>query len=95
LALTGKFRRPPGQEPVTKAGAARIVLVVAAVLTYILLAERLGFVLAMALVVFVLLWRFRMRWPLAALVSALVVLAVYQIFAGYLGVPLPRGFWGG
>ncbi|HQH53752.1 MAG TPA: tripartite tricarboxylate transporter substrate-binding protein [Candidatus Hydrogenedentes bacterium] len=95
LALTGKFRRPPGQEPFTKTGAARIVLVVAAVLTYILLAERLGFVLAMALVVFVLLWRFRMRWPLAALVSALVVLAVYQIFAGYLGVPLPRGFWGG
>ncbi|MEA3366468.1 MAG: tripartite tricarboxylate transporter TctB family protein, partial [Candidatus Hydrogenedentes bacterium] len=75
--------------------AAHIALVIGAVLAYMLLAEWLGFVFTMTLLVFVLLWRFRMRWPIAAVVSALLVAAVYQIFANYLRVPLPRGLWGG
>ena len=95
LALTGKFRRPDDLDPVTTPGAGRIALVIGAVLAYMLLAEWLGFVAAMALVLFVLLWRFRMRWPVAAAVSAALVVVVYQIFAVYLRVPLPRGFWGG
>lgn len=95
LAGTGRFRRPAGLEPLTRPGAVRIGLVIGAVFVYMLLAEWLGFVLSMALIVFVLLWRFRMRWPVAAVVSAGLVLAVYQIFAVYLRVPLPRGFWGG
>jgi tripartite-type tricarboxylate transporter receptor subunit TctC len=95
LALAGKFRKPRDLEPVTTSGAGRILLVIGAVLAYMLLAEWLGFVLTMALLVFVLLWRFRMRWPVAAAVSAGLVLMVYQVFAGYLRVPLPLGFWGG
>lgn len=95
LAITGKLRRPAELEPLTHRGAARIALVIGAVLVYMLCAEWLGFVLTMGLLVFVLLWRFRMRWPMAAAASAALVFAVYHIFANYLRVPLPRGLWGG
>ena len=94
VALTRGLRKPPDLDPVTRPGLVRIALVIGAVLFYLLVAEWLGFVLTMALLVFVLLWRFRVRWPLAALASVLLVLAVYHVFAGYLRVPLPRGFWG-
>ena len=95
LALSGQLRRPADLEPMTRPGAARIALVIAVALAYLLLAEWLGFVPAMGLAVLVLLWRFRVRWGVAVPVAALAVLAVYQVFAGYLRVPLPRGFWGG
>ncbi|MFO7975704.1 MAG: tripartite tricarboxylate transporter substrate-binding protein [Candidatus Hydrogenedentota bacterium] len=95
LAFLGKLHRPADLDPLTYRGAGRIALVIGTVLAYMLLAEWLGFVFTMALIVFVLLWRFRMRWPIAAAISAALVLTVYQIFATYLRVPLPRGFWGG
>jgi hypothetical protein len=38
--------------------------------------------------------RLAVRWPVALTVSLLLILVVYQIFAIYLRVPLPRGVFG-
>ncbi len=95
LTITGQFRKSAQLEPLTPRGTARIALVTGVTVAYLLLAESLSFVAAMGLAVFILLWHFRVRGRVALPVAVLAVLAVYQIFAGWLRVPLPRGLWGG
>jgi tripartite-type tricarboxylate transporter receptor subunit TctC len=68
--------------------------VVLAVALYVLLAERLGFLLTAAPLVLLLLWRLGTRLATSALVTLLLVPSVYQLFANLLRVPLPRGFLG-
>lgn len=95
LAASKRLRRRTDVEPFTRAGAVRITLIVGAVVAYVVLAEWLGFILAMCLILFALLWRLGVRWYVSAPVAALVVLAIYQVFAIGLRVPLPLGWWGG
>jgi putative tricarboxylic transport membrane protein len=67
------------------------VFVLGAVVTYIVMVGRIGFILMGTLVLFVLMWRLRVR-PLTALVVAIVFSNfVYLLFAKILRVPLPGG----
>ncbi len=70
------------------------VFVVGAVVTYIVMVERIGFLLMGTLILCVLMWRLRVR-PLTALVVAIIFSnLVYLLFAKILRVPLPGGlFW--
>ena len=81
--------------PLTGRGLARVGLVVAFVIVYALVAERAGYLLTAAPLLFLLLQRLRVRWYLALAVSILLTLATYQAFAVYLRVPLPLGAWWG
>ncbi|MBN2309564.1 MAG: tripartite tricarboxylate transporter TctB family protein [Candidatus Hydrogenedentes bacterium] len=95
LIAARTLRRGADAERVTRQGLARIALVCGAVVAYIALAEWLGFLLTAGVLLFVLLWRFGVRWYTAAAVSVVLVVCVYQVFAVYLRVPLPAGWWGG
>lgn len=72
----------------------RLAAIPAAVVFYLAAEETLGFVLAAAVLVGGLLLLFRVRWPTAALTALGLSVAVYQVFAVWLRVPLPRGFLG-
>jgi putative tricarboxylic transport membrane protein len=67
------------------------MFVLGAVVAYIVMVERIGFLLMGTLVLCVLMWRLRVR-PLTALVVAIVFSnLVYLLFAKILRVPLPGG----
>ena len=67
------------------------VFVLGAVVTYIVMVGRIGFLLMGTLILSVLMWRLRVR-PLTALVVAIVFTNfVYLLFAKILRVPLPGG----
>jgi tripartite-type tricarboxylate transporter receptor subunit TctC len=64
------------------------------VIFYLLAAETLGFILAGGLLLAFLLWRAGLRRPVALALPALVMPALYGVFATLLRVPLPRGWLG-
>jgi len=73
------------------AGFVNALFVLGGVLAYLLLVERLGFLIMGAVVIFVLMWRLEVR-PLRALVVAIVFnTLVHFLFAKILRVPLPLG----
>jgi putative tricarboxylic transport membrane protein len=74
------------------AGFINAVCVLAGVLAYVLLAERLGFLLIGTLVTFGLMWRLGVRLLQALVVAAALSVLVYALFAKILRVPLPLGF---
>ena len=74
--------------------AVHFVEVVAAVVIYIVLVEPLGFVLTAGGILFLLLARLGTRTWASALITALLVPAVYLVFAWLLRVPLPHGLLG-
>ncbi len=84
----------PGAAPAAapdRAGLVNALLVIGGVVAYVGLVERLGFVLTVALLDVVLMRRLGVRLPVAAVVSALVAVGIYFLFARVLLVPLPRG----
>jgi tripartite-type tricarboxylate transporter receptor subunit TctC len=99
MALLVLGRRTSKAEPLAAEapGATRprrALEVMAAVIFFIVAAEVLGYLIAAATVLFVLLARLGVRWPTAALVTVVLVPATYQVFAIALRVPLPRGLFG-
>jgi putative tricarboxylic transport membrane protein len=72
-------------------GFINAVVVLVGVTAYILLVEKLGFLLMGALLLFVVMWRLKVR-PLKALIVAVVFTAVVHfLFAKIMRVPLPLG----
>ena len=72
-------------------GFINAVFVLVGVTAYILLVEKLGFLLTGALLLFVVMWRLKVR-PLKALIVAVVFTAVVHfLFAKIMRVPLPLG----
>ena len=70
------------------------MFVLAGVLAYILLAERVGFLIMGTLVIFVIMWRLQVSLVTAAVVALVFNNFVYLLFAKILRVPLPLGiFW--
>lgn len=67
------------------------MFVLAGVLAYIFLVERVGFLIMGALVIFVIMWRLQVRPLKAAVVAILFNTAVHFLFAKILRVPLPLG----
>lgn len=68
-----------------------ILLTLGAILAYILLADRIGFVITAFSLLLVLMLYLRTSPVTALLTSAAVTLAVEYFFSGLMRVPLPRG----
>jgi hypothetical protein len=89
---------PPGggqAEPVAPGGRARAAWTLATVIGYVLVLERLGFLLATAPFLVVLLLAYgEWRWPVVASVALAATAATYALFAVWLNVPLPSGLLG-
>jgi putative tricarboxylic transport membrane protein len=67
------------------------MFILAGVLAYIFLVERVGFLLMGALVIFVIMWRLQVRLLTAVMVAVIFNNIVYLLFAKILRVPLPLG----
>ena len=67
------------------------IFILAGVLAYIFLVERVGFLLMGALVIFVIMWRLQVRLLTAAVVAIVFNATVYFLFAKILRVPLSLG----
>lgn len=94
LLASGGLRKTASSDTFSWRGARRVSVILAAILLYLLVAESLGFVLTAFAIVAFLMWHLAVRWPVALMVSLVIVVVVYQIFAIYLRVPLPRGIFG-
>jgi len=90
----GQLRRPPEMARFDPARFVRLTLVPAAVALFILAADMAGFVLAAGVMLLSLLLATRVRPLTAAVLTVIVVPAVYHVFAVQLGVPLPWGWLG-
>ena len=73
------------------AGFVNALFVLVGATAYILLVDRLGFLITGTLLVGVLMWRLAVRPLTALVVSVAFVLFVHVLFARILRVPLPRG----
>jgi putative tricarboxylic transport membrane protein len=72
-------------------GFINAIFVLVGVVAYILLVEKLGFLLMGALLLFAVMWRLKVR-PLKALIVAVVfTVIVHFLFAKIMRVPLPLG----
>jgi hypothetical protein len=92
LVAAGKLRRDPEASPLDRKGLAAIAGIVVWVTAYIWLAEWVGFVILGTVLMVLLVWRMGTKLRVAVAVSAVVVLLSFQVFAVWLGVPLPRGW---
>lgn len=72
-------------------GFVNALFVIAAVAAYIALADRLGFLLTGAAILFVLMWRLEVGARRAAVVAVLFTAFVHLLFFKVLRVPLPTG----
>jgi putative tricarboxylic transport membrane protein len=82
-------------EPIEPGGARRGLWTLGAILAYVLVFERLGFVLATVPFLAVLLLSYgERRWLVVLAVAAGATAMTYALFAVWLGVPLPSGSLG-
>ncbi|MGH7326576.1 MAG: tripartite tricarboxylate transporter TctB family protein [Candidatus Rokuibacteriota bacterium] len=72
-------------------GFVNALFVTGAVLAYVVLAGRLGFLLVSTLILFVLMWRLGVSLLRAGVVAVLFTVFVYLLFYKLLRVPLPAG----
>ena len=84
--------RETPQDPVGSRAYAIVALVAVWTFFYFLVFERLGFVVATSIYLFVLMTRFnRGKWIANALTAVLFCAGSYYMFTALLGVTLPRG----
>jgi putative tricarboxylic transport membrane protein len=72
-------------------GFVNALFVIGAVVAYIALADRLGFIVVTVLLLIALMWRLGVRPVQAVLVAVAFVIVVYVLFYKVLRVPLPAG----
>jgi putative tricarboxylic transport membrane protein len=72
-------------------GLRNVLVTVAAILTYILVVDRLGFILTMAPILLIMLRLLGVGWLTSIATAALVTLAIHYLFVNQLYVPLPWG----
>lgn len=94
LIFSGQLKPGKAADHIAAADYGRMALVAGSVIVYLLVAEYLGFILSMALILGFLLWQFEVRWQIALPVVLIFVPLTYQLFAIYLRVPLPWGLLG-
>ncbi|MHA6621571.1 tripartite tricarboxylate transporter TctB family protein [Pseudonocardia sp. DLS-67] len=90
-------RGTPAADPdagVTGRGWLRALAVLGLVVWYLLLAETLGFVLTMGVLLFLLMWLLGARLLVAVLAAAVTTGFIFLVFEELLLVPLPEGFLG-
>ena len=95
LVVRRQLVRPvDGAQPYTQQRLQRVASILGAVLFYLLLAEVIGYVVTAALVLAFLFWVLDVSWQTALALIAVLVPLTYQVFGGYLRVPLPWGWLG-
>ncbi|OZM83467.1 tripartite tricarboxylate transporter TctB family protein [Pseudonocardia sp. MH-G8] len=93
-AVLARGRPVAPAAPVTGQGVVRALAVVGLVVAYLLLAEVLGFLLTMAVLLFLLMWLLGGKPLVAALAAAATTGIVVLLFQELLLVPLPTGLLG-
>jgi putative tricarboxylic transport membrane protein len=76
------------------AAVGKAIAVMAALVGYALVLDRVGYLVATSLLLALLLVLGRQRWPIVAGVALVSALASYWVFAVWLQVPLPGGLLG-
>ncbi len=94
LLVRGQLKLQRGTLPLSGRQALRLAWVPAAVVFFIFLADEVGFVLTAGAMLLALLLALRVRAVTAAVITVVLVPAVYHLFAAELGVPLPWGWLG-
>lgn len=85
----------PAEAPAGTGGRLRIGATVIGLVLYMLVFERLGFLLSTSMFLALLLVFYgERRWPVVFAVALGAAGATYAVFAWWLGVPLPRGILG-
>jgi putative tricarboxylic transport membrane protein len=79
---------------ITAAGWINIVFVLGAVVCYIFLAEYVGFLIFSFVILMILMKWLKVKVLPSLIMSAVVTVAIYLLFAKMLLVPLPWGLWG-
>ncbi len=80
--------------PISGRGVLNFILIVGGVVLYCFIVEQAGFLVAAGGLLFLLLLSLGTRLWVGALITVICVPIVWQLFAGLLRVPLPRGEWG-
>ena len=91
---SGSLRRGAERHEISPAAMLDMFVLVGCIILYLLIAEMLGFILSSAAILLILFWRMRLKRTTAVLATVLLVALVYQLFAVFLRVPLPRGWFG-
>ena len=94
IAVTGGFRRPDELTPLRLSGLFRVAAVLLWVIVYVSVVESVGFVLTASVLLFTAFYWLGNRPTVAALVTLVVVPVSYQLFAVWLRVSLPWGWFG-
>lgn len=95
LVVRGQLLRPvKNAQPYTQQRLQRVAGIFGAVLFYLLLAEVMGYVVTAAIVLAFLFWLLEVSWRTALALIIVLVPLTYQVFGGYLRVPLPWGWLG-
>ena len=79
---------------IAREGLVHVVEVVLAVVFFVSMVERLGFLLTAGALLGYLLWRLGTRPAVSGLLTIVIAATTYHIFAHLLRVPLPRGYLG-
>ena len=90
-SLRGKAYADAASSPEVEEHFGSAVVIVGAVLAYILLSERIGFLLIAPLCLLAVFAAFRVRWRTAVLSAVGGTLVVHLVFYKLLRVPLPWG----
>jgi putative tricarboxylic transport membrane protein len=96
LAIRGAAAEAPSVRSLwpERAGLARVLVMLAVLLGYLTVLERLGYLLSTAGLFLVLLrWVGRRSWPMTGAVTLLAAAGSYLLFARWLMVSLPAGLW--
>lgn len=94
LLVRGRLHVPEDAPGYDRRRLRRIALTLAAVVGYLLLAEVIGYILTAVLLLAFLFWQLGVSWRTAAVLILVLVPLTYQVFGGYLRVPLPWGWLG-
>jgi len=97
VVWAGRKTRGDTEEPVAQEGPLNYfnpVLVIILIAAFIAFANRLGFIITGAAILFILMMKLRVSFLKSSLVSVLLVCCVYFIFSKILRVPLPIGLLG-
>lgn len=74
-----------------KRNVANIFILLACIIFYVLLSDRVGFIPSSLLILTILLVRFGSSWGISILLAVIVTLVMHTLFAKLLLVPLPWG----
>jgi tripartite-type tricarboxylate transporter receptor subunit TctC len=90
--ISGQYHSQEKSLNVSRIAALDICCLIAGSLLYVFVAEYTGFLIAASVLLLLLFWRLKVSFRVSIPLTALFVAVLYQLFAVYLRVPLPRAW---